>query len=63
MKHECVGHVQKCMTNRIEAPKKTKTKDENGGLIKIGGKGRVTKEVLARFPARLSMGTRMTQRG
>ena len=45
VKHECVGHVQKRMTNRIEAPKKSKPKDENGELIKIG----VTKEVVARF--------------
>ena len=49
VKHECVGHIQKRMTNRIEALKKTKTKDENGELINIGGKGRVTKEVVARF--------------
>ena len=48
-KHECVGHIQKHMTNRIEALKKTKPKDENGELIKIGGKGRVMKEVVARF--------------
>ena len=66
VKHECVGHVQKRVTNRIEALKKTKPKDENGELIMIGGKGRVTKEVVARFKstsARLSMGTRVTQRG
>ena len=66
MKHECVGHVQKHMTNRIEALKKTKPKDENGELIKIGGKGRVTKEVVATSKstlAKLSVGTRMTQRG
>ena len=49
VKHECVGHVEKRMTNRIEALKKTKPKDENGELIKIGGKGRVMKEVVARF--------------
>ena len=29
-KHECVGHIQKCTTNRIEALKKTKPKDEKG---------------------------------
>ena len=66
VKHECVGHVQKHMTNRIEALKKTKPKDDNGELIKIGGKGRVTKEVVAASKstlARLSVGTRMTQRG
>ena len=49
VKHECVGHIQKRMTNRIKAPKKTKSKDENGELIKIGGKGRVIKGVVARF--------------
>lgn len=49
VKHECVGHVQKRMTNRIETLKKSKPKDENGVLIRIGGKGRVTKDVVVLF--------------
>ena len=37
------------MTNKMDTLKKSKPRDANGKLIKIGGKGRVTKEVVAHF--------------
>ena len=44
VKHECVGHVQKRMTNHINALKKKVNKDASGNLVKIGVRGHLTAE-------------------
>ena len=43
-KHECIGHVQKRMFKHLETMKKKVHLDEEGKRVRIGGKGRLTKE-------------------
>lgn len=48
-KHECVGHVQKRMFNHLTALKKQQHRDEKGKIIRLGGKGRLTKALMLKI--------------
>ena len=48
-KHECVGHVQKRMFNHLESLKKQRHCDQDGKVIRLGGRGRLTKDLMLQF--------------
>lgn len=49
VKHECVGHVQKRMFKHLQTLKKQQHRDENGQVIRIGGRGRLTKDLMLKL--------------
>ena len=49
VKHECVGHVQKRMYNRLKAMKQRHHDGPDGKAVRIGGRGRLTDELMKRL--------------
>lgn len=49
VKHECVGHVQKRMYNHLKAAKAKRHVNNDGTVIKMGGKGRLTDTLMKQF--------------
>jgi hypothetical protein len=48
-KHECVGHVQKRMFNYLQTLKKQQHRDKQGKVIRLGGRGRLTKNLMLKL--------------
>ena len=48
-KHECVGHVQKRMYKHLKSVKKQQHRNSAGKVIRMGGKGRLTEDLMKRL--------------
>ena len=48
-KHECIGHVQKRMYNHLKEMKKKGNRGADGKIVRIGGRNRLTNELMKKF--------------
>ena len=48
-KHECVGHVQKRMFKHLQTLKQQQHRDEEGKFIRLGGRNRLTKDLMLKL--------------